>query len=180
MIGKREQPRVQRLVHHRRHRLRRVATPGSEVPAADVADEQRVTGENFLDAPILKNEPRHAFGSVAGRLDRPQLDGAEADGIAVVDRAMRELRFRSTPEDDLRARSRGELVMTADEIGVQMRLDDVPDPDAAPICFSGGLIDIALRIDDSGIAAVADQVRRVSETAEVELLEYWWSVFGIR
>jgi hypothetical protein len=49
--------------------------------------------------------------------------------------------------------ARGQFVMTANEICVQMRLDDVPDPEI----LRGGLVEIlihvTLRIDDGSFAS---------------------------
>ena len=61
--------------------------------------------------------------------------------------------------------------MPADEVGVQVRLDHVLDPETVFGRFDEVLIDVTLRIDDSRLTAIADQVRRVGQAAEVELLE---------
>ena len=66
----------------------------------------------------------------------------------------------------------GELLVSGDEVGVQMGFDDVFDAQAV---LGGGLeinVDIALRVDDGGDAVGPDQIRGVGQTSEVELFEY--------
>ena len=60
--------------------------------------------------------------------------------------------------------------MPGDEIGVEMRFDDVAD--AEPQLFGGIEIDgdIALRIDHGGDSAGADHIRGMGETAQIETL----------
>ena len=63
--------------------------------------------------------------------------------------------------------------MTGDEIGVEVREEDVANLQAVPFGRIEIPLHVALRIDDDGrpALAVADEVRRVRETIEVELLE---------
>src|SRR6185503_15177035 len=74
-------------------------------------------------------------------------------------------------EDDLRARAGGELLVTADEIGVQVGFDDVLDLEPVRGGFGEIFIHVSLRIDDGGFAIRADQVRSVGQTSQIELLE---------
>ena len=92
------------------------------------------------------------------RLHRAQLDRADAQCFAIANGAMRKLRVRVRADDDLRAGARGELAMSAHEVGVEMRLDDVANGQSAVRRLIDVLIDIALRIDDRALAAVADQI----------------------
>ena len=108
---------------------------------------------------------------MAGRLHGAQLDAADAQRVAVAHGAVRELRARGGAEDDLRAGARGELAMAADEVRVEVRLHDVFDGQPALARRVEVLIDVALRIDDRAFAAVANQVRRVGETGQIELMK---------
>src|SRR5712692_1614457 len=78
-------------------------------------------------------------------------------------------------EDDFSSGARRQLAMTAHEVRMQMSLDDVLDLEILSFRFFNVLIDVALRIDDSGFAFRSDQIRSVSETAEIELLEEHWA-----
>ena len=74
-------------------------------------------------------------------------------------------------EHDLRARARGQLAMSADEVGVEVRLDDVGDREAALRRLLQVDLDVALRIHDGRDPLGADQVGRLGEAGQVELLE---------
>ncbi len=66
---------------------------------------------------------------------------------------------------------KGELAVAADEVGVEVRLDDVADGHALGARLVEVEVDVALRIDDRGLAAARDEVRGVREAAEVMLAE---------
>ena len=164
---------VQRVVEHGRHLLGRESATAREIGASGVADEQRVAREQFGRRVFLfiTDEPRHAFGRMAGRFQSAQHDTAGAQLVAVTHRAMRKLRVRGRADDDLRAAACGELLMSADKVGVQMGLDDVADAQPGRARRVEILLDVALRIDDHGLPVGADQIRRMGETSEVELAE---------
>ena len=63
--------------------------------------------------------------------------------------------------------------MPGDEVGVEVREEDVRDPQAVLGGEREVLIDVALRIDDRRRVRllVADQIRRVREAIQIELLE---------
>ena len=105
------------------------------------------------------------------RLQRAQHDVADAQLVAVAHRAMRELGIRRRAKHDLRAGALRQLAMPADEVGVQVRLDDVADAQAALVGRVDVLLDVALRIDDRRLAVRTDQVRGMRQAAEVELVE---------
>src|SRR5215510_2088101 len=65
--------------------------------------------------------------------------------------------------------------MTADEVRMQVCLNDVFDFQILRRRFFDVLIDVALRIDNGGFAIRADQVRRMRETSQIELLEIHWN-----
>src|SRR5687768_9599131 len=72
---------------------------------------------------------------------------------------------------NLGTRALRQLTMTADEIGVQVRFDYVLN--LQPLClrFIDVLIDIALRIYYCSFPVRTNQVRRLSQATEIELLE---------
>ncbi len=61
--------------------------------------------------------------------------------------------------------------MARDEVRVQVRLDHVANGEAVRASLLEVLLHVAARIDDGGLAPVADQVGRLRETGEVELAE---------
>ena len=74
---------------------------------------------------------------------------------------------------DRRAGPVAQLQVAGDEIGVKVRQDDMPNLEA--VCAGKGevLVDVALGIDDDrGVRRlVADEIRGVRQTSEVELLQ---------
>jgi hypothetical protein len=77
----------------------------------------------------------------------------------------------ASAENDLCSGPLGELSVSADEVGVQVCLDHVTDLELLRGGFVDVLVHVTSRIDDDRFALRADQVRRVCETTEVELLE---------
>ena len=67
----------------------------------------------------------------------------------------------------------GQLEVTGQEVGVEVRLQHLHDRQPVRLGVGEVLGDVALRIDDDGPTrrGVADQVARVGETAEVVLAE---------
>jgi hypothetical protein len=55
--------------------------------------------------------------------------------------------------------------MTADEVGVEMSLDNVFDFEPVIFGLSDVLINVALRIDNRSLTVGADQVRSMGETS---------------
>src|SRR5262249_46977425 len=70
-----------------------------------------------------------------------------------------------------RAGAGRELAVTGNEVGMQVGLDDMADRQALRRRFLQVLIDVAPRVHDRRLALRPDDVGRLSETAEVELLE---------
>src|SRR2546422_8033624 len=87
---------------------------------------------------------------------------------------MRKPDARLLAENDLCAGARGQFAMTADKISMQVSFDNVFDLQIPGGGFLDVLIDIALRVDDCSFATRADQIRSMSETVEIELLEIHW------
>jgi len=121
----------------------------------------------------IEDEDRDRLGRVSGRLERGQPHTAELDGVAVAERLERILRFRRAPEVNRRARLLLQLEMTGDEVRVKVREDDMSNRQPTFRRERQVLIDVTLRIDDgSGFRLlVANQIRRVREAIEIELVE---------
>ena len=116
---------------------------------------------------------RDRLRRVARRFDRLQPHAPELDASPSCERRERVFRLRRGAEIDRRADAIAQLEMSGDEVGVQVRQDDVRD--AQPVLGGEGdvLIDVALRIDDGRGAGrlVADEVRRVRQAIEIELMQ---------
>ncbi len=117
------------------------------------------------------DDERDALGRVAGSLQHADADVPDAQLVAVFGRAMWEGRARARADDDLGAGARREFPVSADEVGVQVRLDDVLDLQPAGFGLRDVLVNVALRVYDRGLARGADEVGGVRQTAEIELLE---------
>ncbi len=84
---------------------------------------------------------------------------------------MRKFRSRFFADIDLGAGTLRQFAVPADEVGMQVRLEDVLDPE---VLLGGSFqvnINIALRIDDHADSAGSEQVRRVGQAAEIKLFE---------
>ena len=79
-------------------------------------------------------------------------------------------------EIDRRAGPVAQLEMAGDEIGVEVGEEDVRDPQAVLLGEGQVLVDVALRVDDRGRPGrlVADEIRRVRQAVQIELLEDHW------
>ena len=141
---------MQTVVKHSGHLFRREAFRVDQVRSPDVADEERVAGQDFLR--LIRglgvgDQNGDAFGRVAGSLQDAENDFADPELVAVFGGRVINSRAGFTPEDDLRPRAFGKLAMAADEIGVQMRLDHISDLQPIGFGFVDVLLDVALRID---------------------------------
>src|SRR5215212_4515325 len=117
---------MQAVVHHFSHHLRRVTLSAGKIRTAYVADKQRVAGQQFLRfvrSAGIRYEHADAFGCVARSLDKPQDRLAHSDLFAITYRSMIELDAGSFTKDDLCACAGSDLLVTADEIRVQVRLN---------------------------------------------------------
>ena len=84
---------------------------------------------------------------------------------------MRKSRTGFLSKNNLGSRSPGKFPVTAYEIRMEMRFDDVFDFELLRFGFLKVLVDIALRIDYGSFTFGTNQVRSMSETSEIELLE---------
>ncbi len=84
------------------------------------------------------------------RLQKPEHHAAEADIVTIVHVDVRERGAGSCPQVDFRAGAIGQLAMPADEVGVEMRFNDVLDGQTLLAGFVDVQGNVALRIDDAG------------------------------
>ena len=87
---------------------------------------------------------------MTGGFEEPQDRPAEADLIAFARGNVGEFGAGALAQMDLRAGARGQLAMAADEIGVQVGLNDVLDLQAVLAGFIEIELDVALGIDHAG------------------------------
>ncbi len=91
---------------------------------------------------------------------------AELNGVAVFDRRVRERRAGALSQIDARSGAPRKLMMAGDEVGVQVRFDNVLDLQAF---LPGGVyvdVNVALRIDHGRDPFRGDQVGGVGQTPE--------------
>src|SRR5258707_8513031 len=175
---------VQAVIHHRCHRLFRETFRAGEIGPADVADEKRVAGEYFLwlirDFAV-SDQNANSFRRMARSFHEAQLYFADCQFVAVFDCAVKDRGSGFLAENDFRAGARRKFAMPADKVRMQVSFDYVLDLEIVRGCFVDVLIDIALWIYDYTFAIRADQIRSMSETIEIELLEvHGPSAEGIR
>ena len=160
------------------------ADRGEQVGPADVADEQRVAGEDAVGGGAgidvggaLPDDDAHRLGRVPGGVPEFEHDGvvarSERVALAVGHTHHLELGARHGRVDDLRPGRLGELEVARQEVGVEVRLDHELDRHARLGCVGEVLGHVTLGIDDHGSAArlVADEVRRMRQALQVVLVE---------
>ena len=119
------------------------------------------------------HEHRDRFRRVPGCFEGSQPYTSEIDAVAVSEGCERvHPPARSDPVVG-RPGLLVQLEMTGDEVGVKVRQDDVADREAALRGKRQVLIHVTLRIDHGSRAGllVADEIRRVREAIEIELME---------
>ena len=122
-IGERQQLVAQRVVQHRAKLARLPPERGSQVGPPDVADKQRVPGQDRMrcrlaDIQIVDGE-RDRFRRVSGRGDRLQPHAPELDAVAVSERRERVLRLGGA-EINPRPDAIAQFQVAGDEIGVEV------------------------------------------------------------
>ena len=106
-----------------------------------------------------------------GRLHHLDTNGAKLDDAAVADRLECIFGNRRASEANRRANAVSQFEMTRDEIGMEVREEDVRDAKTVIRSERQVLIDVTLRIDDRCQAArlVGNDVRGVSQAVQIEL-----------
>jgi hypothetical protein len=108
---------------------------------------------------------------VAGRLDEAQSNPAHSDLFAIAHGSMRKLGASLFAENDLCTRASSDLLVSAYEVSVKVRLDHVFDPQPLRVGFGEVLVNITLRIDNSRFTLRTNQVRSMGQAREIELFE---------
>src|ERR1700686_3698691 len=98
------------------------------------------------------------------RLEKSEHHIAHDDLAALMHRNELKLR-RSRTEIDPGARSRGQLVMPGNEIGMAVRLNRVPDGDSVSLRVFKVDIDVPLLIDNGCFVSGPDEVGRMGEAS---------------
>ncbi len=107
------------------------------------------------------------------RFERRDADAAEIDGVLILHGDMRVLRRCLGAKTDDRPRAIAQLQVSGEEVGVQVRQEDMRDPQLVLAREGEILLDIALRVHHDRLVGVfvAHEVRGVREAIEVELFE---------
>src|SRR5215469_11825470 len=110
---------------------------------------------------------------MAWRFEDLQAQARELERIAVFHRGEGVLGLRAGAESNRGTAAVAQLQMPGDEIGMEMREEDVADGEAELCGVGQVLLDIALRINDdrSSAGLVSDEIRCVREAAQVVLLQ---------
>ena len=139
-----------------------------EVGAGDVAHEERVAGEHrdrlAAGAEVAKQEGG-VLGPVARGVHGLDLELAEAQPPAVVERLVRVLGVGEPVDVDRRPGGAGKPAVARDVIGVVVGFEHVLDSNPVQAGKVEVWLDVPLRVDDRGdpLADVADQVRRAAQ-----------------
>src|SRR5258708_33655761 len=100
---------------------------------------------------------------MAGRFKKTQGDFADHQLIALFDSTVWELRAGTLAEDNLRARALGQIAVAADEVRMQVRLDNVLYLQPFGRGLINVLVHVTLRVDDRRLALRADDVGSVRQ-----------------
>ncbi|GIW19982.1 MAG: hypothetical protein KatS3mg065_0278 [Chloroflexota bacterium] len=145
-----------------------------EVGPPDGADEERAAGEEEgrLGGPgRVGDGVGDVLGGVAGRFEGPELEGPDAERLAVADRPVLVAKLRPGADDVGRPGQGRQLPAPGDVVVVEVGLDDVADPEV-PLAGRGKVdVDVAPGIDDGrepGLL-VGDEGRQVSKPLDDEL-----------
>jgi len=142
-----------------------------------IADEQSISREHGVGhcaaGVQVVHQNGNRLGSVPRRFQRLETHAPKLDSVVIAKRGKRVPCFRRGAEIDRRAHPVAQLQMPGDEIGVQVRQEDVLDGEPM---FGGKrnvLVDVALRVNDGCRACrlVSNEVGRVRQAWQVELLE---------
>ena len=157
-----------------------------EVGPTDIADEQKITGEQYprrVVAPRpVEQRPANMLRRVAGRVQSLEAQASEADLVTATNHrvSVRRRPFRAAEARTMNAclirQPRLQLHRAADEVGVHVGLEDVGDAQALLACQAHTRLDIARRVDDRATAGgfVTDHVGVDGEARhELTMQEHW-------
>src|ERR1043166_158827 len=158
---------MQTVVHQLSHLLWSESFTTGEIRTTNVTDKERIAGQYFLRLwrnGRVDDKNTDALRSMTGSFHEPQHKTAQRQFIPVLHWFVRERRICLSAKNNRRSCSRGKYLMTADEVGVEMSLDNVFDFEPVIFGLSDVLINVALRIDTRSPTAGADQVRSMGQT----------------
>src|SRR5438876_6185776 len=131
LIGKRQEPVVQRVVEMGAEVVGCPPERSSQVGAADVTDEQSVPGEDGVGFGgvllEIEGQDRDGLDGVAGGFEHLQAQSREVERIAVRHRHEGVFRLGARSEMDGRAATVAQFQMAGDEVGVEVGEEDVAD-----------------------------------------------------
>ncbi len=148
----------------------------AEVWTSDVADEQRITGQNHRRlgaAEGVRNQNRNQFRPVAGRMQDTEPQLPEFQLLAVAERLKRVGHLGDFVKTELTSVLANQSARAGDMVGMNVRINDILQPETALAqkCVVGLCVDRG--IDDCRVvrSARGDQVRCTSTAFVQELLE---------
>jgi hypothetical protein len=147
-----------------------------EIRPADIADEERVAGEDeprLVAAGAVDHREAAVLGPVARRVDRAEDDIAHLDLRPVLERLVREHGLRSGVDADRDVVLERKPAVTRDVIRVRVRLEDADEPDTLALRPRQHGLDRVRRVDDDRDACVlvADEIRGAAQVVVQKLLE---------
>jgi hypothetical protein len=153
-----------------------VSADASRVGPADVADEQRVPGQDAVRDPVarmLVHDEADRLRRVAGRGQHLDRHLAQREPLTVGQQLRRERDVRAGPEAHGRAGTGPDLEVAGHEVGVDVGQDDPFDREAPGRRLVQVHADVAPGVDHDGPAGglVADHVRGLRQAGEVVLAE---------
>ena len=175
-VGQREELVAKRAVQLAGQAVGTPADRGEQVGAADIADEQGVTGEHpprLRVVGVFPHDDADRFGGVTGCVADLQHDVAELEALAVSQRIDRELGPRRVAVGDDGAGGGGQLQVTGEEVGVEVGLDDPLDTQPVAGRIVEVAADVTLRIDHDGTPGrlVADEIAEQRQAGQLVLTE---------
>jgi len=157
-------------------RERQGVLDAEEVRPPDRPDEERATRQEeprLVGAGRIGDGVGDVLGRVPGRLegDDPQVPDEEL--LTIGQRPVLESQLGPTTDDVLRADRRGKLPAARHVVVVEVRLEDMRDPDALRTGRRDIDIDIAAWIDDGreSPALIGDEGREVTKARQGELAD---------
>src|SRR5215470_2511628 len=158
---------MQTVVHQLRHLLWSESFTTGEIRTTNVTDKECIAGQYLLRLwrnGRVDDKNTDALRSMTGSFYEPQHKTAQRQLIAVFHGLVRESWIGLNTKNNRRSCSRGEFLMTADEVRVEMSLDNVFDFEPVIFGLSDVLINVTLRIDNRSLTVGADQVRSMGQT----------------
>jgi hypothetical protein len=163
---------VKAAVEQRSQFMRGVSS--REIRPAHITDKKRVSREHRfspLGLLYVSQNNTDALDCVTRSLEEIEAAVPELNKISIPHRQVHERCAGTFPDVDVGAGAFGKFPMPGNEVCVQMRLDDMLDPDPLACRRLDVDLDVTLGIDDSGRSSGRDEVGRVGEAAEVETLD---------